>query len=113
MTPFRWLCALAVLALGASLFTLGPSASTAATADLAEQQQKQRQIQTEAENLVRRIETVIRVLEYNRLEKSTEKQLLDEVSKDLTGLTRQQMSALIVVLEKAGKSKGNLRDTHL
>ena len=47
--------------------------------DLRDQQDKQKQIQADTERLVRRIETMIRVYEYNRLD-SSDKELLEQIN---------------------------------
>jgi hypothetical protein len=83
--------------------------SPAAAPDLATREERQKQIQAETDRLVRRVETMIRVLEYNRLDKSAEKQLLDQVAGTLEGLSREQMTRLIAALEKAGAAKGEAR----
>jgi len=87
------------------LLTASPEASTP-VADLAEQKEKQKQIQAETDRLIHRIETMILVLEYNRLDKTAEKRMLDEVGKVLSELSQEQMSALVSALEKAGKAAG-------
>jgi hypothetical protein len=94
--------------LGLSLFV---SASRAA--DLATQEERQRQIKAETDRLVRRVETMIRLLEYNRLDKSAEKQLLDQVAGTLSGLSREQMLRLIAALDKASKRENETRDESL
>src|SRR5579884_3660143 len=92
----------------------GPASRAAEAApDLTAQGDRQKQIQAETDRLVRRVETMIRVLEYNRLDKSAEKQLLDQVAGTLAGLSREQMTRLIASLEKAGKAKGEARTAEL
>lgn len=81
--------------------------------ELATQQERQKQIKGETDRLVRRVETMIRLLEYNRLDKTAEKQLLDQVAGTLGGLSREQMMRLIDALEKAGKVEGEARDKEL
>ena len=101
---------LAVMALSWS----GPAARAAETApDLARQEERQKRIKAETDRLVRRVETMIRLLEYNRLDKTAEKQLLDQVAGTLSGLSRQQMMHLIDALEKAGKVDGEARGKEL
>ena len=94
--------------LGLSLFGSALHAVEAAP-DVTTQEERQKQIQAETDRLVRRMETMIRVLQYNRLDKSAEKQLLDQVASTLSGLSREQMTRLIDALEKAGKAKGEAR----
>src|SRR5215472_8909329 len=97
---------------GLSLSGPAPRAAEAA-ADLATQEERQKQIKGETDRLVRRVETMIRLLEYNRLDKTAEKQLLDQVAGTLSGLSREQMMRLIDALEKAGKSEGEARTEEL
>ncbi|HWG43902.1 MAG TPA: DUF4175 family protein [Gemmataceae bacterium] len=98
--------------LGLSLF--GPALRAAeAVPDLTTQEERQKQIQAETDRLVRRMETMIRVLQYNRLDKLAEKQLIDQVASTLNGLSREQMTHLIAALEKAGKAKGEARSQGL
>lgn len=104
MTHLRFVSLAAVLVLVAGLF-----AAPSGEADLGEQKEKQKQIQQETEKLLRRIETMIRVLEYNRLGESGQKAMLDEVSKTLAGVSREQMAALLAALEKADGAKGDAR----
>lgn len=96
-----------------ALLSLSLSASAPRAADLATQEEKQKQIKAETDRLVRRVETMIRLLEYNRLDKSAEKQLLDQVAGTLDGLSREQMLQLIAALEKAGKANDATRDREL
>src|SRR4051812_4299423 len=92
MIHLRWLSGVVLALLGVVLFLGPPGGSDAATtAGLAEQKDRQKQIQAETDRLVRRIETMVRVLEYNRLDQLAQKQLLDEVGKALAGLSREQM----------------------
>jgi hypothetical protein len=98
----------------ASLSLFGTTPHAAETvADLATQQEKQKQIKAETDRLVRRVETMIRLLEYNRLDKTAEKQLLDQMAGTLGGLSREQMLQLISALEKAGKADETTREGHL
>ncbi len=98
--------------MGLSLLGSAPRAAETAP-DLPTQEERQKQIQAETDRLVRRMETMIRVLQYNRLDKSAEKQLLDQVAGTLNGLSREQMTRLIDALEKAGKVKGEARTQEL
>ncbi len=91
----------------------GLSPAAPATPDLATQEQRQKQIQAETDRLVRRVETMVRVLQYNRLDRTAEKQLLDQVADTLSGLSREQMTRLIDALEKAGKTGGESRTKEL
>lgn len=101
-----------VLAL-VGLLVFGRAPRAAETTELATQEERQKQIKAETDRLVRRVETMIRLLEYNRLDKSAEKQLLDQVAGTLSGLSREQMLRLIAALEKAGKAEGAAREDQL
>ncbi len=94
----------------AGLLLSGPAPRAAESPpNLATQEERQKQIQAETDRLVRRVETMIRVLQYNRLDKLAEKQMLDQVAGTLSGLSREQMTRLVAALEKAGKEKGEGR----
>src|SRR5271155_5704120 len=69
------------------------------------QQDKQKQIQADTDRMVRRMETMVRVLVYNQLDKATETKMLEEVAGTLSGLSKQQMTDVINRLgsvQKAG-----------
>ncbi|MFO0843877.1 MAG: hypothetical protein U0797_16020 [Gemmataceae bacterium] len=108
MTHLRFVSLAAVLVLVAGLYAVPPE-----DGELGEPKDKQRQVQQDTEKLLRRVETVIRVLEYNRLGASAQKAMLDEVSKTLAGVSREQMEALLASLEKASAAKGDARTGEL
>jgi hypothetical protein len=97
----------------ASLAALATALLGAPPPDLARQVEEQRQIRAETEKLVRRVETLIRVLEYNRVGGSGQKALLDEARKSLAGVGRGQMAALLAALEKAAQERGAGRSAEL
>src|SRR5438132_10699431 len=76
--------------------------------ELARQQEKQRQIQAETDHVVRRIGTMLRVLEFYKgdpaEQKNAEQKLLAEVARTLDGLSHEQMSQVITRLEAAVKA---------
>src|SRR5262249_26658788 len=72
--------------------------------DLTLQQEKQRQIQAETDFIVRRVGTMLRVLEYYQVDQSTEKKLLQEMTTVLGGLSKQQMAEVIRRLGAAVKT---------
>jgi hypothetical protein len=112
MRHLRWLTTAALLVLGL-LVALTPEARTASDRELSEQKDKQKQVQADTDRLVRRIETMIRVYEYNRLDASSDKQLLEQINGVLAGLSKDQMTALVAALEKAQKQKGDARTEEL
>src|SRR3954453_9995736 len=65
--------------------------------------ERQREIQAETDRLVRRVSTMLRVMEYHQLDKSAEKQMLDQITTTLAGLSREQMSAVIARLDAAAQ----------
>ncbi len=73
--------------------------------ELAQQQQKQKKNQADTEHLVRRIDTMLRVLGYYQLDKNGDTRLLEEVASTLAGLSREQMTEVITRLEAAAKTR--------
>src|SRR5229473_6911844 len=69
--------------------------------DLARQRDKQKDIRADTDHVVRRTGTMLRVLDYYKLDRSAEKRLLDEVAGTLAGLSKEQMADVIARLEKA------------
>ncbi|MCI0378871.1 MAG: DUF4175 family protein [Gemmataceae bacterium] len=72
--------------------------------DLVLQQERQKQIQAETDVVVRRLGTMLRVLDYYEVDKSAEKKLLEEMSGVLAGLSRNQMAEVIRRLDLAVKT---------
>src|SRR5207302_6614503 len=76
--------------------------------ELARRQEKQRQIQAETDQVVRRIGTMLRVLEFYKgdpaEQKNAEQKLLGEVARTLEGLSQDQMTEVIARLEAAFKA---------
>lgn len=73
-------------------------------AELVQQAERQKQIQADTEHAVRRLSTMLRVLEYYQVDKSAEKKLLEEVAATLSFLSRSQMTEVIARLEAAAKA---------
>src|SRR2546421_13111358 len=94
-----WGCGL-VLALG--LFSATARADTAE--DIALQQERQKQIQADTDHMVRRVATMLRVLEYYQLDQNAERKLLHEVAVTLSGLSRKQMNDVLARLDAAAKT---------
>src|SRR5262245_55167775 len=67
------------------------------------QEDRQKQVQAETERTVRRMNTMVRLLVYNQLDKASESKLLEEVTQTLAGLSREQMNEIIARLEAAGR----------
>lgn len=102
MLPMRRWAVLGVIGLFGVLLNL--HAANDPPSRIASPQEKQRQLQAETEHLIRRVETMVQVLEYYRLDKSAEKRMLDEMEKTLAQVSREQMAALIAHLETAAKA---------
>src|SRR5205823_4845438 len=75
-----------------------------AAADLTTQREKQKQIQAQTDRMVRRVGTMLRVLDYYELDKSAQKELLAEVATTLDGLSREQMADIVARLDAAVKA---------
>src|SRR5438270_1684107 len=70
---------------------------------LTRQRDKQKDVRSDTDHAVRRTGTMLRVLDYYKLDRSAEKRLLDEVAGTLAGLSKEQMADVIARLEKAAK----------
>ncbi len=73
--------------------------------ELALQEERQKQIQAETDSLVRRLGTMIRVLDYYQVDKASERKMMEEMAGVLSGLSQNQMTEVISRLESAAKSK--------
>ncbi len=73
--------------------------------DLAVQQERQKQTQADTDSMVRRLGTMLRVLEYYQIDKAGERQMLEEMAGALSGLSKQQMTEVIRRLDTAAKTK--------
>src|SRR5262245_13670897 len=67
------------------------------------QEEKQKQVQAETERTVRRMNTMVRLLVYNQLDKASETKLLEEVAITLSTLSREQMNDIVSRLEAAAR----------
>src|SRR4051812_35171521 len=72
--------------------------------ELRAQQDRQRQIQEDTDQIVRRMTTMLRVMQFYGIDKSGEKQMLEEMSGALRGLSKQQMAEVIRKLGEAAKA---------
>src|SRR5262249_11925519 len=73
--------------------------------DEADAARQQEAVKAETEQMVRRVGTMLRVLEYYRLDKTAEKKVLNEVASTLSGLSRKQMAEVTARLEAAAAAK--------
>src|SRR5262245_2387023 len=92
-----------------ALAGLGAGGPAASADDIKERKERQKEIQAETDRLVRRVETMIWVLDYNGLDKAA----LARLRATLSGLSKEQMARLIEALEKAQKAKGPARTKEL
>jgi hypothetical protein len=88
----------AALALG---LLLCPALQAATEAELREQQERQRLIQADTDHIVRRMSTMLRVMQFYGIDKSGEKKMLEEMATTLSGLSKQQMAEVIRRLDEA------------
>src|SRR5262245_6521186 len=68
------------------------------------QQERQKQIQADTDYVVRRMGTMLRVLDYYQLDKAAEKKMLEEMAGVLGGLSKTQMREVIQRLDAAAKA---------
>src|SRR5579862_2776494 len=73
--------------------------------DIALQEERQKQIQAETDSLVRRLGTMMRVLDYYQVDKASERKMMEEMTGVLSGLSQNQMTEVIARLESAAKTK--------
>src|SRR5262245_31309772 len=92
-----------LVALGLSLFLIS-SARADSDADLEQQKERQKHIQAETDQVVRRMGTMLRVLEYYEIDQATEKKMLEDMAGILAGLSKNQMSDVIKALDAAAKT---------
>ena len=79
--------------------------------DLLLQQDRQKQIQAETDYVVRRMGTMLRVLDFYQLDKAAEKKMLEDVAGVLGGLSKTQMREVILRLEAAAQAKSSEQST--
>ncbi len=75
-----------------------------ATDELIRQQEQQKHIQADTDRMVRQMQTTMRVLQYYKLDKTQEKDLLAESAKTLSKLSANQMKDVIASLDAAAKA---------
>jgi len=93
------------LALSCVIFVNPSTARAASEEDLLLQQDRQKQIQAETDSMVRRLGTMLRVLEYYQIDKAGERKMMEEMTGALSGLSKKQMAEVIRRLESAAKSQ--------
>jgi hypothetical protein len=85
------------------LALMAPRAWAQEGTDPASREDRQKQVQADTDHLVRRLAAVLRVLEYHKLDKASERKLIEEVALTLHGLSRRQMREVISRLEAAAR----------
>src|SRR5258708_3567027 len=93
----------ATLALAAGLLLFHASAAFAQSdgaQDLLQQQDRQKQIQAETDQVVRRLATMMRVMQFYGADKEAETEVLGEMKSTLAGLSKNQMAEVIQRLEE-------------
>lgn len=89
------------LFIGVVAAMIAAPALSASDPALTEQRDRQAQVLAETEQLARRVGTMLRILDHYKLDTTEEKKLLDEAAATLTGLSQQQMTAVLSKLEAA------------
>src|SRR5262245_58469295 len=98
MTIRRFLAALGMVAVCVG------SARAETDAEILRQQDKQKQVQAETDFVVRRVGTMLRVMDFYQIDKADEKKVLEEVVGTLAGLSREQMNDVIKKLGLAARA---------
>src|SRR4051794_23344147 len=82
----------------------GAAPPAGADVDLAAQRDQQRRIQEDTDRLVRRLETMVRVLNFYGIAGNAQKETIEEMAATLQGLSRQQMTEVIRRLDAAAQT---------
>ncbi|HEV3020906.1 MAG TPA: hypothetical protein VGX76_00505, partial [Pirellulales bacterium] len=82
-----------------------PATWAASEEELAQKQERQKQVQADTDAMVRRLGTMLRVLEYYQIDKTGERKVLEEMTGVLKGLSKSQMADVIRRLDAAAKAK--------
>src|SRR5205809_1028020 len=92
----RWGCGCVLTAVVAGWLVQGARADSETDAA-----RRQEAVKAETDQVVRRVGTMLGVLEYYRFDKAEEKKVLEEVAGTLNGLSREQMTEVIARLDSA------------
>ncbi|HVR87559.1 MAG TPA: hypothetical protein VMU54_24750 [Planctomycetota bacterium] len=92
---------LAVILSLAARSAAAQSSDVPGSTDLTVQEQIQKRVQSETDQTVLRVNAMIRLLSFHNLDQAEEAHLLREVSGTLSGLSKEQMSKVIVKLNAA------------
>ena len=91
------------LVASACLATFLFAGSLLAQDDLAGQKERQREIQADTDFTVRRLQTLLRVLDFYQANKSAQQKALGEMAQTLAGLSKEQMTEVLARLDAAAK----------
>jgi hypothetical protein len=93
----------------AILWGVGPAWGAAPTQELTRRKDQQKQVRETTDHLVRRVCTMLRVLDYYQLDRTAQGKLLDEVASTLSGLSKEQMQEVLARLEAAARTPDGAR----
>jgi hypothetical protein len=121
MTRTRWLqkwfaCLFVILGLAGMLLTSITQADD--TKNIDDQKAKQKSAQAATEEVIQRIGTMLRVMEYYQPDKTQQHKTLEKVAHTLVSLSREQMEEVLKALDKAAaagegdKSAKELEEAH-
>src|SRR5438067_6472314 len=89
----------AIVGFPAFTAAIAPAQEPVARPVTPDQPETQRRIQGETEQIARRLGTMLRFMAYHRLDQGEEQKLLTDAAKTLSGLTKNEMNAVIAHLE--------------
>ncbi|MCS6851882.1 MAG: hypothetical protein NZ700_12025 [Gemmataceae bacterium] len=105
MSAGRGICAvfgtLAVLSVGPVAAAEGPLGP----AELSEARARQEHVRADTDQLVRRLQTMLRVLAYHQVPAAAEQRMLHDIAGTLSGLSREQMAEVLARLEAAARAR--------
>src|SRR5262245_40995421 len=88
----------------AAALIFGPGRAEDVRPNVNAQANQEKAVKVEVDRTVARINTMLAVLRYDRLDAGAEKLLMEEISGTLAGLSREQIAEVITRLETAAKS---------
>jgi hypothetical protein len=79
--------------------------ASAGPEDIALQKERQREVQEETDYTVRRMQTLLRALQFYQANPAAQRQALEEMAGSLAGLSRRQMNEVLQRLDAAGRAE--------
>ena len=73
--------------------------------DPADQRDRQKEVQADTDLTVRRIQTLVRVLDFYQANKNAQRAALDDIAQTLKGLSKEQMRDVIARLDSAARTE--------